>query len=204
MSTNREEFEKWARSVSDNYFPDFSADGISDGGYWQIRTDTAWKAWLACAELKDAEIAKLRDELDACRRANKWHSEEIAHLQYANRDLKAELDALNSQKPLEISYPEYNEVAMGCGLEDRGISCRYEAARYGWDEATERIAELFPDEFYARPVPAIPDCTTCQNRGKVNGDSQETYCENCKHWMTNRKDFYVAANYSPLAKEVIA
>ena len=43
MSTNREEFEKWARSVSDNYFPDFSADGISDGGYWQIRTDTAWK-----------------------------------------------------------------------------------------------------------------------------------------------------------------
>lgn len=80
MSLEREEFEEWARSVSDNYFPDFSADGVSDGGYWQIRTDTAWKAWQACAELKDAEIAKLREELGVCRHANQQHSEQIARL----------------------------------------------------------------------------------------------------------------------------
>lgn len=53
--SEREEFEKWARSVSDNYFPDFSPEG---DGYWQKRTDTAWKAWQACAELKDKEALK--------------------------------------------------------------------------------------------------------------------------------------------------
>ena len=121
--SNKEKFEKWARSVSDNYFPDFSADGISDGGYWQTRTDTAWKAWRACAELKDAKIAKLRDELDAlkadrrvlqergehdapCARfceanayqiAERHYKSQIETLQYSQRDLKAELDAFKSE-----------------------------------------------------------------------------------------------------------
>ncbi|MEG3494896.1 hypothetical protein V2U99_22480 [Klebsiella variicola] len=34
---------------------------------------------------------------------------------------------------------------MGCGLEDRGITDRYDACRYGWDEAMERIyVEVIP------------------------------------------------------------
>ncbi len=35
--------------------------------------------------------------------------------------------------------PQYHAEGMGCGLEDRGITDRYDACRYGWDEAMERI-----------------------------------------------------------------
>ncbi|HGV3500209.1 TPA: hypothetical protein ACNGY8_005938 [Klebsiella michiganensis] len=41
--------------------------------------------------------------------------------------------------------PQYHEEGMGCGLEDRGITDRYDACRYGWDEAMERIyGEVIP------------------------------------------------------------
>lgn len=35
--------------------------------------------------------------------------------------------------------PDYHADGMGCGLEDRGITYRYEACRHGWDEAMERV-----------------------------------------------------------------
>lgn len=35
--------------------------------------------------------------------------------------------------------PEYHEQGMGCGLEDRGITDRYEAMRHGWEQAMERV-----------------------------------------------------------------
>lgn len=35
--------------------------------------------------------------------------------------------------------PQYHDEGMGCGLEDRDITDRYDACRYGWDEAMERI-----------------------------------------------------------------
>jgi hypothetical protein len=35
--------------------------------------------------------------------------------------------------------PEYNEQAMGCGLEDRDITDRYAAMEYGWERAMERV-----------------------------------------------------------------
>ncbi|WP_323093732.1 hypothetical protein [Klebsiella quasipneumoniae] len=41
--------------------------------------------------------------------------------------------------------PQYHDEGMGCGLEDRGITDRYDACRYGWDEAMERIyGEVIP------------------------------------------------------------
>lgn len=40
----------------------------------------------------------------------------------------------------DLDYPEYHYQGMGCGLEDRGITDRYEAMQYGWDEAIERCA----------------------------------------------------------------
>jgi len=41
--------------------------------------------------------------------------------------------------------PQYHEVGMGCGLEDRGITDRYEAMRHGWDAAMERVyGEVIP------------------------------------------------------------
>lgn len=44
-------------------------------------------------------------------------------------------------------YP-YNSEAMGCGLEDRDITDRYEAMAYGWSAAMERAAEAIPDDLY--------------------------------------------------------
>lgn len=38
--------------------------------------------------------------------------------------------------------PEYHSQAMGCGLEDRGITDRYEAMNYGWEKAMDAMAEL--------------------------------------------------------------
>lgn len=41
--------------------------------------------------------------------------------------------------------PQYHDEGMGCGLEDRGITDRYEAMRHGWDEAMERVyGEVIP------------------------------------------------------------
>ncbi|WKG48722.1 hypothetical protein [Klebsiella pneumoniae] len=41
--------------------------------------------------------------------------------------------------------PQYHAGGMGCGLEDRGITDRYDACRYGWDEAMERVyGEVIP------------------------------------------------------------
>ena len=36
---------------------------------------------------------------------------------------------------------EYNSCAEGCGLEDCGITDRYEAMEYGWMRAMEAVKE---------------------------------------------------------------
>lgn len=43
--------------------------------------------------------------------------------------------------PIEIDWPEYQWQGMGCGLEDRGITDRYEACQYGFQEAVARCVE---------------------------------------------------------------
>lgn len=45
-------------------------------------------------------------------------------------------------QPVEFDYPEYSEQGMGCGLEDRGITDRYEACRYGYQEALDQFAHI--------------------------------------------------------------
>jgi hypothetical protein len=46
------------------------------------------------------------------------------------------------QEPVAFDdRPEYHDQAMGCGLEDRCVTDRYEAMRYRWDEALERAWE---------------------------------------------------------------
>ncbi|MGI4849811.1 MAG: hypothetical protein ACRYGK_16990 [Janthinobacterium lividum] len=43
--------------------------------------------------------------------------------------------------PVFDDYPEYHAQAVGCGLEDRDITGRYQAMQHGWDQASELIAE---------------------------------------------------------------
>lgn len=40
--------------------------------------------------------------------------------------------------------PEYEPVGMGCGLEDKGITDRYEAMEHGWECAVEKCFEGSP------------------------------------------------------------
>ena len=42
----------------------------------------------------------------------------------------------------EIENLTYHSEGMGCGLEDREITDRYEACEYGWNEAIEAIMEV--------------------------------------------------------------
>ncbi|HLV84205.1 MAG TPA: hypothetical protein VKY62_10555 [Devosia sp.] len=67
-------------------------------------------------------------------------------------------------EPVEFDYPDFHEQGMGCGLEDRNITDRYEAMRYGWDEALERVAEnigslgplyTFPQPTEQQPAPDV-------------------------------------------------
>lgn len=46
---------------------------------------------------------------------------------------------------LMAERPAYNGMAMGCGLEDRGLTGdAYQAMEYGWEEAMERYEENLP------------------------------------------------------------
>lgn len=51
-------------------------------------------------------------------------------------------------EPTEITHPELNQSALGCGVEDRGITDRYEAAEYGFLDALRKVAEWLPEELY--------------------------------------------------------
>jgi hypothetical protein len=65
----------------------------------------------------------------------------------------AVLEKLKAQEPYVIEYPEYHQQGMGCGLEDRNITDRYEAMAYGWDCAIDAMAECIPDRLYEHPLP---------------------------------------------------
>jgi len=69
-------------------------------------------------------------------------------------ELEAIIKASQEQEPVEIECPEYHEQGMGRGLEDRCITDRYEAMRYGWDCAIEvmMFGGILPEPRYAAPV----------------------------------------------------
>ncbi|WP_232276060.1 hypothetical protein [Komagataeibacter oboediens] len=46
---------------------------------------------------------------------------------------------------LSEHMPEYHYQGMGCGLEDRGITERYDAMEYGWDQAIKRVCSELPE-----------------------------------------------------------
>jgi len=49
--------------------------------------------------------------------------------------------------------PEYHDCGMGCGLEDRGITDRYEAMYHGWESAMSRMySDVIPEEMPETPT----------------------------------------------------
>ncbi len=79
----------------------------------------------------------------------------MAHRAYARAILKAstEPQAVDGElpplpEPLEIVWPQLHHQGLGCGVEDRNITDRYEAAEYGWQTGVDAAAECVPDELF--------------------------------------------------------
>ena len=62
-----------------------------------------------------------------------------------------EADIAQGVEPVDIEWPEYNHEAMGCGLEDKNITDRYDAMQYGWNEAIDRVSACLPENRYTTP-----------------------------------------------------
>lgn len=90
--------------------------------------------------------------------------------------------------------PQYHDEGMGCGLEDRGISDRYDACRYGWDEAMERI--------YGEVIPSADELdfsATDAYLAGIKADGVEEFVSNTVHKIFDESEAVSALAYLSLA-----
>lgn len=94
----------------------FNEKKVGCGNVWFMMMAAMWEGWKG----RSIEMDKLAAE---------------------NVEMKQIIDSVTN---LDNEH-QYHDEGMGCGLEDRGITDRYDACRYGWDEAMERIyGEVIP------------------------------------------------------------
>ena len=108
-------------------------------------------------------MTTLREAAQQALEALEDHAKQYPHMQKgytvdAITALRTALAEQAEQEPVEIEMPEYHSHGMGCGLEDRGITDRYQAMEYGWYEAIDRVKEELANfgPLYTAPQPAIP------------------------------------------------
>ncbi|MGY7702962.1 hypothetical protein L1R98_06490 [Klebsiella pneumoniae] len=90
--------------------------------------------------------------------------------------------------------PQYHAEGMGCGLEDRGITDRYDACRYGWDEAMERI--------YGEVIPCADELdfsATDAYLAGIKADGVEEFVSNTVHKIFDESEAVSALAYLSLA-----
>ena len=94
------------------------------------------------ASLESAGELSIREtKVKALAKAFKQLASENVALALENVAMKQIVDSVTNLD----NEPQYHDEGMGCGLEDRGITDRYDACRYGWDEAMERVyGEVIP------------------------------------------------------------
>ncbi len=100
---------------------------------------------LSIREQKFLKLAKefriCSASLDAAIKTGNVLADQNSQLAAENVEMKQIIDSVTNLD----NEPQYHDEGMGCGLEDRGITDRYDACRYGWDEAMERIyGEVIP------------------------------------------------------------
>ena len=99
------------------------------------------KGQIRKSEQLAADNEKAMDSLRQADAAVKLAHEKYSAIAAENVALKQIVDSVTDLS----NEPDYHESGMGCGLEDRGITDRYEAMRHGWDEAMERVyGEVIP------------------------------------------------------------
>lgn len=130
---------KWVRATSPERI-----DALVEHVEKQDAALMAWEKTMmeVCGEDGPAsvanEIRSLRALRDTAMQALKSQVEQLAA---ENVGLKQIVDSVTDLS----NEPQYHSEGMGCGLEDRGITDRYEAMRHGWDEAMERVyGEVIP------------------------------------------------------------
>lgn len=57
-------------------------------------------------------------------------------------------------EPFDMDMPELHTVGLGCGVEDRSIHDRYEAAEYGWRECYDAFVQVIPVIYTAEQMQA--------------------------------------------------
>lgn len=101
----------------------FNEKKANCGNVWFMMMAAMWEGWKG----RNIEMDKMA-------------AENVA-LALENVAMKQIVDSVTNLD----NEPQYHDEGMGCGLEDRGITDRYDACRYGWDEAMERIyGEVIP------------------------------------------------------------
>jgi predicted nuclease with TOPRIM domain len=83
-------------------------------------------------------IAELEKENTDYKHAFDLLWEYCVKLEQQNAELKSQVEDLKDRD----NEPEYHSQGMGCGLEDRNITDRYQSMYYGWEKAIERMYEL--------------------------------------------------------------
>ena len=74
-----------------------------------------------------------------------WNNPEEVEIWFEEklREVEAKAKAEERERVVgEIDDAQYNSRAEGCGLEDLGITNRYEAMEYGWQQCKEGVLEL--------------------------------------------------------------
>jgi len=100
-----------------------------------------------CIAALEAENATLRVSRDAAlsreKEANRDWSTEAKRWEQERKKLQTELTTLEAAISEMTTDPcgEYY-TGLRCGVEDRDIVCRYEAAEYGWQQAFEYIGSI--------------------------------------------------------------
>ena len=93
-----------------------------------------------------AEIASLREQLELCEETKTALTKQAMEQQEQLVELGEQLEQsqLTIKEMSEDPGGEYY-TGLACGVEDRDIYDRYEAAEYGWQSAFEYVASCAPE-----------------------------------------------------------
>lgn len=98
---------------------------------------------MECAQCGKSELLILRHRIASAEqdklgliKVTHGLQDRIASLEAENQRLRAVIDDMATDP-----MGEYH-TGLRCGVEDRDIACRYEAAEYGWEQAFEYIGSI--------------------------------------------------------------